>query len=102
MPRAARRRRLRRRLHRPAWRGDPASERGYRTRISAPVLLMHPASLEHDTGFGHPERAERIRALERHLGELDWLGFERRESPQAELDALLAVHPRSHVEAVQE
>ena len=50
----------------------------------------------------HPERADRIRAIESELGSRDWLGWERREAPEAELERILAVHPSSHVEAVRE
>ena len=67
-----------------------------------PVYLHHPSSLEHDTGYGHPERADRIRALENELEHRDWLGWERRQAPRAGEEQLLAVHPPSHVEAVRE
>jgi acetoin utilization deacetylase AcuC-like enzyme len=40
-----------------------------------PVYFDHPSSLEHDTGAGHPERADRIRAIEAELGARDWLGY---------------------------
>ena len=50
----------------------------------------------------HPERAERIRAIESELERRDWLGWERREAPEAELARIEAVHPSSHVEAVRE
>jgi acetoin utilization deacetylase AcuC-like enzyme len=67
-----------------------------------PVFFSHPASLEHDTGYGHPERAERMRAIDAELQRRDWLGYERREAPRATLDQLLAVHPREYVDAVRE
>jgi len=66
---------------------------------SAPVYLAHPSSLEHDTG-PHPERAERIPAIERELEARGWLGFTRVESPAASREALLAVHPERHVEMI--
>ena len=44
-----------------------------------PPFFRHPSSLDHDTGPGHPERADRIRALEAHLEQHDWLGWERPE-----------------------
>jgi len=66
------------------------------------VFLSHPSSIDHDTGFGHPERPDRIRAIERELERRDWLGFERREAPEATQEQLLAVHPQEHVEAVRE
>jgi acetoin utilization deacetylase AcuC-like enzyme len=66
-----------------------------------PLFLGHPSSLDHDTGFGHPERADRIRAIEAELAEREWLGWERREAPAVALELLLAVHPREHIEAVR-
>jgi acetoin utilization deacetylase AcuC-like enzyme len=65
-----------------------------------PVLLRHPSSLRHDPG-PHPERPARIGAIERTLAEHAWLGFEVRSSPAAARDALLAVHPASHLELVE-
>ena len=67
-----------------------------------PIYLRHSSSLEHDTGYGHPERAERIRALEGELERRGWLGWERREAPRASEEQLLAVHSREHVNAVRE
>ena len=67
-----------------------------------PVIFSHPASLEHDTGYGHPERPDRIRAIEQRLGARDWLGWERREAPSADPEQLLAVHPQEHVDRVRE
>jgi acetoin utilization deacetylase AcuC-like enzyme len=67
-----------------------------------PVYFDHPSSLEHDTGPGHPERADRIRAIEAELGRRDWLAYERRRAPAATNEQLLAVHPREYVEAVRE
>jgi len=64
------------------------------------VFLAHPSSLQHETG-GHPERPARITAIERELSRLDWLGFERVLSPPVALEVLTAVHPASHVEAIE-
>jgi acetoin utilization deacetylase AcuC-like enzyme len=67
-----------------------------------PVYFGHPSSLEHDTGLGHPERPERIRAIEAELDRRDWLGFQRREAPAVTREQLLAVHPERYVEFVRE
>jgi acetoin utilization deacetylase AcuC-like enzyme len=69
--------------------------------VGAPVFLHHPSSLDHDPG-PHPERAERIVAIERALAARDWLGWERRTSAPAEREALLAVHPPDHVRFIRE
>ena len=78
-----------------------ARDGGYRNAIAAPLLFSHPASFDHDTG-PHPERPDRIRAIEAALEERDWLGYERREAPAASEEQLLRVHPESHVESVRE
>jgi acetoin utilization deacetylase AcuC-like enzyme len=67
-----------------------------------PPFFRHPASLEHDTGFGHPERADRIRAVEAELEARDWLGWEPLEAPAATKEQLLRVHPRDYVELVRQ
>jgi acetoin utilization deacetylase AcuC-like enzyme len=66
-----------------------------------PPFFQHPASLDHDTGPGHPERADRIRAIEARLSELDWLGFAPREAPRASEEQLLRVHPAAYVDRVR-
>jgi acetoin utilization deacetylase AcuC-like enzyme len=64
------------------------------------VFLEHPTSLEHDTG-SHPERAARIAAIERELGERGWLGFERVRSPAVARATLEAVHSPAYVDAIE-
>jgi acetoin utilization deacetylase AcuC-like enzyme len=69
------------------------------------LYFGHPACLEHDPGQGlpgHPERPERLRAIEAALAERDWLGWERREAPAASEEELLLVHPREHVAGIRE
>jgi acetoin utilization deacetylase AcuC-like enzyme len=75
--------------------------RGYGNAMPAPLLLRHPSSLEHDTGT-HPERPARIVAIERALEERDWLGWDVRESPAADLAAVEAVHPAGYVRAIEQ
>jgi acetoin utilization deacetylase AcuC-like enzyme len=67
-----------------------------------PPFFRHDSSLAHDTGFGHPERADRIRAIEGELESREWLGWERREAPEATEEQLLRVHAREYVESVRE
>jgi acetoin utilization deacetylase AcuC-like enzyme len=67
-----------------------------------PPFFRHASSLEHDTGFGHPERPDRIRAIEAELEGRDWLGWELVEAPAATDERLLRVHPREYVDAVRE
>jgi acetoin utilization deacetylase AcuC-like enzyme len=69
--------------------------------MPAPLLLRHALSREHDTG-AHPERVERIVAIERALEERDWLGWEVRESAAVEREALTAIHPLRYVDMIAE
>jgi acetoin utilization deacetylase AcuC-like enzyme len=68
---------------------------------SAPVWLEHPSSLRHDTG-AHPERAERMKAIDRELSARDWLGFERVTSPAIDRALLETVHPEAYVASIEE
>jgi acetoin utilization deacetylase AcuC-like enzyme len=63
------------------------------------VLLSHPSSLEHDTGV-HPERAERIVAIERELASRS-LPLSRVSSPAAAREQLERVHPPEYVDAIE-
>ena len=67
---------------------------------SQPVFLAHPSSLAHDTG-PHPERAERIVAIERELERRAWLGWERLASPAVARSTLTAVHPEEYVASIE-
>jgi acetoin utilization deacetylase AcuC-like enzyme len=74
---------------------------GYGIAIPAPLYFRHESSLEHETG-PHPEGPGRIPAIERELESRGWLGYERREAPEVDLDVLRAVHPQSHIDRVRE
>jgi acetoin utilization deacetylase AcuC-like enzyme len=64
------------------------------------VLLEHPSSLAHETG-PHPEQPARIVAIERELEARQWLGYERVRSPAVARSTLAAVHPESHIAAIE-
>jgi acetoin utilization deacetylase AcuC-like enzyme len=68
------------------------------------LLYLHPSSLEHDTGPGHPEAPARMRAimaaLEREERAGGLLGVERRVPPQATRTQLERVHTARYVDAV--
>ena len=68
--------------------------------MSSPPWLRHDAHLAHDVP-GHPERPERIRALEAEMSARDWFGCARLEAPAAERELLLAVHPEAYVAGIE-
>jgi len=66
-------------------------------------LYYHPIFLEHDNGFGHPERPERLTATLKALDEGGLLQeLERREPGRASEDTVALVHPRAHIERVRQ
>lgn len=65
------------------------------------LLLTHPACLEHDTGYGHPERADRLRAVGDALSAKEFAALRREEAPRADLAAIERVHPKAYIEMVQ-
>jgi len=67
----------------------------------APIWLHHESSLRHDIP-GHPERPERIVALERMLRAREWLGFTPVEAPAATRELLHAVHPERYVAFIED
>ena len=65
------------------------------------LLISHPACLAHDMGEGHPERPDRLRAVERALESEVFQMLARDAAPRAELKAIARVHPLGYVEAVR-
>ena len=65
------------------------------------LLLTHPACLEHDTGYGHPERADRLRAIDEALGAPVFKTLIREQAPLADLAAIERLHPEAYVERVR-
>jgi acetoin utilization deacetylase AcuC-like enzyme len=64
------------------------------------LYLHHPSSLEHDTG-NHPERPQRIVAVEQELERRGWLGLERVPAPAVERGSLEAVHPAQYIDHIE-
>jgi len=66
------------------------------------LLLTHPASYGHQMGTGHPERPERIRAIENALATENFQTLTRKLAPRASRAALLRVHPEAYVAEIEE
>lgn len=52
------------------------------------ILYAHPSFLDHDTGPGHPERAERLRAIDRALEAETFQSLLRQEAPLRDDDRI--------------
>lgn len=64
------------------------------------LLITHPASLQHLTPPGHPERPDRIRVVEQALEDERFTHLARVEAPRADLDLVTLCHPRHFAEAL--
>jgi acetoin utilization deacetylase AcuC-like enzyme len=64
------------------------------------LLLTHPDCLLHDTGQGHPERPDRLRAIEDALSDERFSGLKREQAPLADLAIIERLHPQAYVEAI--
>ncbi len=67
------------------------------------LLITHPVFLEHDTGPGHPERPDRMRAIDKVLKHELFNPLVREEAPlrdDAEAQIELA-HPRAYIDAIK-
>jgi acetoin utilization deacetylase AcuC-like enzyme len=64
------------------------------------ALFTHPACLEHDTGPGHPECPERLRAVLQALEHPDFVPLLREEAPEATREQLARPHPERYVDAM--
>ncbi|HYV67919.1 MAG TPA: histone deacetylase family protein [Myxococcales bacterium] len=66
------------------------------------AFISHPACLRHEMGQGHPERPERLLAIDEKLlaSRLDYLVV-RAEAPAATREQLLRVHDAAYVDALE-
>jgi len=65
------------------------------------LLVTHPACATHDMGEGHPERPERMRAVDQALEHEKFQLLARDSAPRAPIEALTRVHPASYVQAIE-
>jgi acetoin utilization deacetylase AcuC-like enzyme len=61
------------------------------------LLLSHPAFLKHATPDGHPERADRLRAVAEVLAEDRFAPLVRGEAPEGDLDSVMLCHNEHYV-----
>jgi acetoin utilization deacetylase AcuC-like enzyme len=66
------------------------------------LYIYHPATLQHETPPGHPERADRIRVIERMLEQERFGELVRELAPVARSEHLVLAHPESYVRALEE
>jgi len=65
------------------------------------LLITHPASLNHLTPPGHPERPDRLRAIAQVLDQESFKDLIRVEAPAASLDTIALCHPMDFIEEIR-
>jgi len=68
----------------------------------ATLLITHPACLDHLTPPGHPERPDRLRAIERALEDERFQHLIRVEAPAAGLETVALCHPMNYITAIRD
>ncbi len=66
------------------------------------LIISHPACLEHLTPLGHPERPDRLRAVERALEAEKFQMLARTEAPLAPFEIIALCHPIDYITALRE
>jgi acetoin utilization deacetylase AcuC-like enzyme len=66
------------------------------------LLISHPACLQHLTPAGHPERPDRLRAIEQALEAEKFQALQRVEAPMAELETIALCHPMDYIEELRD
>jgi acetoin utilization deacetylase AcuC-like enzyme len=69
--------------------------------VTPAAWYRHDASFAHDVP-GHPERPERLRALEAEMARNDWFGCSVLDAPAVTREQLLAVHLPAYVLGLEE
>ncbi|MBX3571496.1 MAG: histone deacetylase family protein [Mesorhizobium sp.] len=64
-------------------------------------LYSHPIHLDHLTPPGHPERPDRLRAIEKILEHEAFATLDRVQSPMGDPATILRVHPRHYVDRIE-
>lgn len=89
----------------PLWRRHGAFAtlryRRYITTMST-LLITHPACINHQTPPGHPERPERMIAVEEALADERFQNLAREQAPMADGDVVTLAHPLEYFEAIRE
>lgn len=66
-------------------------------------FVFHERFLEHDTGIGHPERPDRLRAISKHLKEQKlWCELQHLFIDPASEDIVLKAHSHDHLRFIRE
>jgi acetoin utilization deacetylase AcuC-like enzyme len=66
------------------------------------LLISHPACLEHLVPLGHPERPDRLRAVEQALETEKFQSLAREQAPMASIENIALCHPMDYIEEIRD
>jgi acetoin utilization deacetylase AcuC-like enzyme len=66
------------------------------------LLITHPAATDHLNPTGHPERPERLRAIEAVLEQEKFHTLAREQAPAADIETVALCHPMDYIEAIRD
>jgi acetoin utilization deacetylase AcuC-like enzyme len=66
----------------------------------ATLFVTHHDCIDHDTGPGHPECADRLRVVQRVFEAEEFMFLHREEAPMADIDLIKSVHDPAYVDKV--
>ena len=66
------------------------------------LLISHPAFLQHLTPAGHPERPDRLRAIEQALEAEKFQALAREQAPMATVETIALCHPMDYIVELRE
>jgi acetoin utilization deacetylase AcuC-like enzyme len=66
------------------------------------LLITHPACLQHLTPLGHPERPDRLRAVEQALEAERFQSLARVEAPAAPFEVIALCHPMDYIVQIRD
>ncbi len=65
------------------------------------LLVTHPACLDHLTPLGHPERPDRLRAIEAALADPRFAPLWREQAPTLPLETIALCHPMDYIQHIR-
>ena len=68
----------------------------------ATLLVTHPACLDHITPAGHPERPDRLRAIDQALEDPRFQDLVREQAPAATLETIALCHPIDYIAEIRD
>ena len=66
------------------------------------LLITHPSSMNHLNSPGHPERPDRLRAIQSVLEAEQFQTLVRVQAPAADLETIALCHPIDYIEAIRD